>query len=374
VATETDLLVLGGGPGGYTAAIRAAQLGVDTTLVERAAYGGTCLNDGCIPSKALLSATKRVADIRDADAMGIHADPTVDADTLFDWVEGIVTDMSASVRKLCLGNGVDLVEGEGRFLDGETLAVEDERIRFEHAVVATGSQPVALPGVSFEQSGVRDAAAAFAWERLPEQLVVVGAGYIGMELAGAFATLGVDVTVVEEERYPLVAYERDLVRPVKKALEARGVEFVFEARAEAWTGEAVRVTTPDGTRSMPGDSVLVAVGREPRTAWGWPISASNAARAGLSQRTSGWRRRRRTCSRSETPLASHCSRTRPRQRARWRRRRWRASGRRWPTARYRQRSLPAPRSRPSVTRKRRPPRPGWTRRSDSSRSTRTGGR
>jgi dihydrolipoamide dehydrogenase len=265
-AAATDLAVVGGGPGGYTAAIRAAQLGVETTLVERAAYGGTCLNDGCIPSKALLSTTSLIRRAREAESMGVYADPTVDAGELFEWTADVVDGMARSVRKLCLGNGVTLREGTASFLDEQTLSVDGDTLAFDQCVLATGSQPTVLPGFPFDDEDVLDAGAALELGDVPDALVVVGAGYIGIELSLVFATLGSDVTVLEAEDRPLLNYEHDLVRPVLDRLtEDLDVEFVFETAAREWTGDAVLADTVDGERSFPADRCLVAVGREPNS-------------------------------------------------------------------------------------------------------------
>src|SRR6056297_508837 len=156
VTTGTEVLVIGGGPGGYVAAIRAAQLGLDTTLVERDAYGGTCLNRGCIPSKALISAADVAHDAREAEAMGVFADPAVDMAAMSEWKDGVVTRLTRGVESLCESAGVNLIEGTAEFVDRETVRVAhggagqgSETIAFDDAVVATGSRPVELPDLPF---------------------------------------------------------------------------------------------------------------------------------------------------------------------------------------------------------------------------------
>lgn len=282
VATGTDVLVIGGGPGGYVAAIRAAQRDLDVTLVERDAYGGTCLNHGCIPSKAFITAADVAHEAGNAEAMGIHADPAVDAGGLADWRDGVVDRMSGSVEKLCKANGVDLLAGTARFEDDHVARVAHENeggrtgtetgtVEFEHAVVATGSRPVSLPGFGFDAEPVWDSAAALSVRELPDRLVVVGAGYIGMELSAAFAKLGVDVTVLEALDDVLPGYEDDVARTVRRRASDLGVEFRFGRAATGWRenadgGIVVRATDGDGEEtSHPADRVLVAVGREPVT-------------------------------------------------------------------------------------------------------------
>jgi dihydrolipoamide dehydrogenase len=278
VTTGTDVLVIGGGPGGYVAAIRGAQRGLDVTLVERDAYGGTCLNRGCIPSKALITAADLAHEAGDAERMGIHADPAVDMERTSAWRGDVVDRLTGGVEKLCKANGVNLIEGTAEFAGERTARVVHggegqgaETIEFEHAVVATGSRPVELPGLPFADEPVLDSAAALELDRIPDRLVVVGAGYIGMELSTTFAKFGSDVTVVEMLADVLPGYEDDVSRLVRERAEELGVEFQFGEGATGWRdgadgGVVVTAEDDDGTESRyPADRVLVAVGREPVT-------------------------------------------------------------------------------------------------------------
>jgi dihydrolipoamide dehydrogenase len=275
VATTTDVLIIGAGPGGYVAAIRAAQQGLDVTLAERNAVGGTCLNHGCIPSKAVISGAEVAADARSADHMGISADVDVDYGQLVDWKDGVVDQLTGGVEALCARHDVHLVEGLVIFEDDSSARLihegqgeGSESFEFEHAIVATGSRPIEVPGFSFETDYVRDAREMLALDSVPDELVVVGAGYIGMELSTAFAKLGADVTVVEMLDRVLPAYEADVSRVVQQRAEDLGIEFRFghaaaghEATAD---GAVVRTETEDGdTAEFAADEVLVAVGREP---------------------------------------------------------------------------------------------------------------
>ncbi|WP_247005690.1 dihydrolipoyl dehydrogenase [Halorientalis litorea] len=277
VTTGTDVLVIGAGPGGYVAAIRAAQLDLDVTLVERDAYGGTCLNHGCIPSKALISATDLAHRAREGAEMGVHADPTVDMAEMVDWKAEVVDHLTSGVEKLCKGNGVNLIEGTAEFTGEYTARVAhggegqgSESIEFEHAVLATGSRPVELPGFAFDGENVLSSRHALALDDVPDRLLVVGAGYIGMELATVFAKAGSAVTVVEALDSALPGYEEDVTRVVRRRAESLGVEFNFGEAAEDWTddgdGLTVRTESEDGTvAEYAADRVLVAVGREPVT-------------------------------------------------------------------------------------------------------------
>jgi len=277
VATGTDVLVIGGGPGGYVAAIRAAQRDLDVTLVEKDAYGGTCLNHGCIPSKAFITAADVAHDAGNAEAMGIHADPAVDMAGMAAWKDDVVTQLTSGVEKLCKANGVHLIEGTAAFKDDHTARIAHagdgqgmESVEFEDCIIATGSRPIQIPGFPFADEHVWASKDALAAEAVPDELVVVGAGYIGMELSTMFAKVGADVTVVEMLDAALPAYEDDVTRIVRSRAEDLGVDFRFGEGASEWgeAGDGIEVVTEtdEGETSTYGaDKVLVAVGREPVT-------------------------------------------------------------------------------------------------------------
>ena len=277
VSTGTELLVIGGGPGGYTAAIRGAQLGLDTTLVEMEAYGGTCLNVGCIPSKAYITAADMKHRVEGAENMGIHARADVDMKGLKTWKDGVVDQLTGGVEKLCKANGVNLVEGRAEFASENRVRVVhggegqgSESIEFEHAIVATGSRPMEVPGFEFDEERILSSTGALALESVPESMLVVGGGYIGMELSTAYAKLGTDVTVVEMLEDILPGYDSDITRVVRNHAEELGIEFDFGQRASSWSvaGDDTRVVTEDEGGEeyrYDAETVLVAVGREPVT-------------------------------------------------------------------------------------------------------------
>ncbi|ESP87743.1 dihydrolipoyl dehydrogenase [Candidatus Halobonum tyrrellensis] len=277
ISTGTDVAVVGGGPGGYVAAIRAAQRGLDTTLIERDAFGGVCLNHGCIPSKAFIHGADVAHAARTAEDIGVHADPAVDAGQMQSWKSDVVDQLTGGVEKLCKANGVNLVSGTATFAGEHKLRVAhggqgqgSESIEFEHAVVATGSRPVEIPGFGFDEGPVLSSRDLLRMERVPDEMVVVGAGYIGMELSTMLAKLGTDVTVVEMLDDVLPGYEEDVKRVVRTRAEALGVEFHFGEGASEWSDDGDGVTvvteTEDGAESeYGGEAVLVAVGREPVT-------------------------------------------------------------------------------------------------------------
>jgi len=269
---DTELLIVGGGPAGYSAAIRAGQRGLDVTLVADGAVGGTCLNHGCIPSKALLTATGRVQSVETAQEMGIYVEPYVDVAEMAAWKDGVVDRLTSGVEQLCAANGVDVIDGFARFEDEHTVSVDgSSEITFEAAIVATGSRPVSLPGFDFDDEPILDSRQALALDAAPPRLLVVGAGYIGMELSTVFARLGSDVTVVEMLDGPLPQYDDELTAPVVEAATDLGIDFNFGEAASGWrsTGRGVVVTTETETGETfdyDADRVLVAVGREPVTA------------------------------------------------------------------------------------------------------------
>ena len=272
ITTEnTTLLVIGGGPGGYVAAIRAGQLGIPTVLVEGADLGGTCLNIGCIPSKALIHAAdafQQAASYAGDSPLGIRTGaPTIDIARTVAWKDGIVKRLTGGVGALLKKNGVKVVQGWARIVDGKAVDVGDLRIRCEHLLLATGSTPVELPFMPFG-GNVVSSTEALAPGTLPEHLVVVGAGYIGLELGIAYRKLGARVTVVEAAGRVLPAYDDELVKPVAASLKRLGVEIHLESSVLglADDGRGVRMKNGGGEEAvLAADRVLVAVGRRPRT-------------------------------------------------------------------------------------------------------------
>ena len=278
----TTLLIIGGGPGGYVAAIRATQLGIATTLVEGEKLGGTCLNIGCIPSKALIHAANefdRVVHYANASPLGIRVEaPRIEIDRTVKWKDGIVARLTDGVGALLKKNGVQVVKGWAKIVDGKTAEVtaaadaqDPVRIGCEHLLIATGSIPVALPSMPFG-GNVISSTEALAPPALPRRLVVVGAGYIGLELGIAYRKLGCEVTVVEALERVLPAYDDELVKPVAASLRRLGIQLHLGCKVEGLgaAGDAVRIRDAQGEESaLPADQVLVAVGRRPHTeGWG----------------------------------------------------------------------------------------------------------
>jgi len=273
---STTLLVIGGGPGGYVAAIRAGQLGIQTVLVEAATPGGTCLNIGCIPSKALIHAAEefdKAKHYADGSALGIMAGaPSIDVSRTVQWKDGIVKRLTSGVGALLKKNDVQVIKGFARILDGKTVEVKGEngellRVRCEHLLLASGSEPVELPFMPFGGMVV-SSTEALSPADVPRRLVVVGAGYIGLELGTAYRKLGAEVTVVEALDRVLPAYDAELTKPVGAALKRLGVELRMGSSVLGLNaaGDGVRVKDANGEETvLAADRVLVAVGRRPRS-------------------------------------------------------------------------------------------------------------
>lgn len=272
----TKLLVIGGGPGGYVAAIRAGQLGIPTVLAEGASLGGTCLNIGCIPSKAIIHAAEEFERARHqaaGSALGIRvSDPQIDIAQTVRWKDGIVARLTGGVGTLLRKAGVQVLKGWAQIEDGKTATVqlqggESVRVRCEHLLLATGSEPVELPSMPFG-GPIWSSTDALSPDVLPKRLVVVGAGYIGLELGIAYRKLGVEVTVVEAAQRVLPSYDEELTEPVLQALQKQGVVLHLGCSVADWDarhGVHVRNARADEF-ALPAERVLVAVGRRPRTA------------------------------------------------------------------------------------------------------------
>lgn len=270
---ETDTIVIGAGPGGYVAAIRAAQLGQKVTIVEKGSLGGVCLNVGCIPSKALISASHRYDEAKNSDAIGINAENvTLDFSKVQEWKSGVVNKLTGGVEGLLKGNKVDIVQGEAYFVDENSVRVMDENsaqtYTFKHAIIATGSRPVEIPGFKYSKR-VIDSTGALNLDELPKKLVIVGGGYIGVELGTAYANFGTEVTIIEGMKEILGGFEKQMTALVKRNLKKKNVTVVTNASAKGVeeTDEGVKVTyeAKGEEHTVEADYVLVTVGRKPNT-------------------------------------------------------------------------------------------------------------
>lgn len=273
---DSEVLVIGAGPGGYHAAIRAAQLNLDVTLVERDFVGGNCLARGCIPSKALISSVDQAYDLNQAEERGIYADLSIEFHELVDWKDGIVSDIGLQLRELCELNGIELIKGVAEFTDLHKVRIsEGERSlasefqTFDNAIVATGSRPTKLEGFEFDGTHVLDSSHLLSLEEMPRSLLIIGAGYISMEFATMLSKLGTKVVVVAREGFDsmLRKYEDDIGILARERAQELGVEF-HAGTPRSWeqTGDGVSVTVdaPDGeTLTFGVEHILVAIGRDP---------------------------------------------------------------------------------------------------------------
>jgi dihydrolipoamide dehydrogenase len=270
---EAGVLIIGSGPGGYAAAFRAADLGLDVTMVDpHPQPGGVCLYTGCIPSKTLLFLSELIHDAARSAHMGVTFDkPRIDLAALRGWKSEVIGSLSGGLVSLCKQRGIQLLEGRARFENSGIVRLEDSevrRIRFKHAVIATGSQTIPYPGAAFQPgSRIVDSAGALALADIPETLLIIGGGYVGLELGTVYSALGSRVTVVEMAEELLPNIDRDLVEPLQRQLLSlfEGIHFKTKVVSMQETDTGVDVVL-DGDGAEPKqrfDRVLVAIGRRP---------------------------------------------------------------------------------------------------------------
>jgi len=282
-----DAVVIGAGPGGYPAAIRLGQLKVKTAIIEREYFGGVCLNVGCIPSKAVIHAAKMYEKMSHADDLGIvlSAKPTLDMSKLQTWKGGVVNKLTGGVRTLLKGNGVTMIEGNAKLEksgpDGHRITVTGgagsggtETIIAKNIVLATGSRPFEIPGFKIDQKRVIDSTGALALDAVPPRMIVIGGGYIGLELGMVYAKFGSKVTVVEALPRVLASMDKDCVGVVERKLKKMGVEVLANTKAKSWEDKGDRavltVELQDGSirssaATIDADKILLSIGRRPNS-------------------------------------------------------------------------------------------------------------
>ena len=275
---DYDLVVIGGGPGGYVAALRAAQLGLRVACVERRSrLGGTCLNVGCIPSKALLHSSERYSQVR--HGLGDHGivvgDVELDLAAMMARKEKVVADLGRGIAFLLEKNGVTRLEGTGSIPEPGVVSVEREegqqRLATRNVLIATGSESAGLPGLEIDEKQIVSSTGALALEQVPERLVVIGAGAIGLELGSVWSRLGAEVTVVEILDHVLPGMDREIGKQARRVLAKQGLRFQLTTRvtgsAQGAAGVTLSTEPVDGgeAHELPADVVLVAIGRVPYT-------------------------------------------------------------------------------------------------------------
>lgn len=274
--TGYDVCVIGAGPGGYVAAIRSAQLGLKTCIIEREYLGGVCLNVGCIPSKAMIAASKFYDSAQNkAAVMGIKISKVeLDMKTLKSWKESVSQKMSGGVSQLLKGNQVEIIEGEATFTSATSLTVKSSKgeveIQSKNYIVATGSRPIQVPGFEFDEKTIMSSTGALDLEEVPKKLVVIGGGYIGLEISSYLRKLGAEVTILEAGKGLLAGVvDPEAVAVVERKLKKDGVKLQFEAFAKSYTKKGNKVTVTAEVKGQAEtfecDKVLVTVGRKPNS-------------------------------------------------------------------------------------------------------------
>lgn len=274
IETGTDVLVIGAGPGGYHAAIRAAQRGKDVTVVEKEKVGGTCLNHGCIPAKAIIHASKFRDDMKHWNEIGINAKcDDVDFESIQEWKDETVEKLDQGILKIFDNLGIEMVKGTAYFEDSNTVRVEEEHnaetIKFDKAVIAAGTTPIEIPSMSFDMDRVISSREVLELQKVPDEIVVIGGGYIGMEAVTKFCKFGATVKVLEAEDRVLSNFEEDIVHHLKEVSPDYGDEIYTNVKAKEVIYDdddkpIVVAEQEDGSeKEIKGDYVLVAVGRTP---------------------------------------------------------------------------------------------------------------
>ncbi len=271
---QAEALVIGAGPGGYVAAIKLAQLGKKTILIDRDKLGGECLNYGCIPSKALIHAANLYENISKSDSIGITvSDTKVNIEKLQEWKSGVVSKLRGGIATLCKGNNIEVIFGEASFDSSYSVTVKtstgNEIVHSDKIIIATGSKPVELPALKFDGKRIISSKEALELSRIPEDLVVVGGGAIGLEIGILYAKFGTKLTVIELTDQLLPGTDPDLVQIVSRTLRRLGANVLLKSKVvgheDAGNREKVLIETPNGPESFETDVVLVSVGRRPLT-------------------------------------------------------------------------------------------------------------
>ena len=273
---DTELLVIGAGPGGYTAAFRAADLGMDVTLVERyESLGGVCLNVGCIPSKALLHTA---AIIRETEHMASHgvtfSPPKIDREKLLGFKQSVVQKLTGGLGQMAKQRKVTRKTGEAKFVDAHTVAIDGEKLSFKQCIIAAGSQVFKLPGMPWDDERLMDSTDALEMREIPGSMLIIGGGIIGLEMAAVYSALGTEITIVEMMDQIIPGADKDLVRPLMQHIKKQYKDIKLKSKVTACTaGKKGLEVEFDGADKVTYDRVLVAVGRVPN---GGLLDAENA--------------------------------------------------------------------------------------------------
>ncbi|MFH1017375.1 MAG: dihydrolipoyl dehydrogenase [Pseudomonadota bacterium] len=271
--TRYDVVVLGAGPGGYVAAIRLGQLGKSVALVERAELGGVCLNWGCIPSKALIHAAKLYEQIRSAHELGITVKGlAIDLAKTQEWKRESVRKLTSGVAQLAKAVGVKIIRAEGKFETPNRIRLTgaesgQDVIEFEHAIVATGSRPIEIPGFAIDGKHVVDSKDALDWTEAPKRLLIIGGGVIGMEIGMLYRNLGSEIAVVEMMDQLLPGIDAEIAQALQRICRKKGIAVHISSKATGYRktkdGLAVGIEGPKGKQELVCDVILLSIGRAP---------------------------------------------------------------------------------------------------------------
>tara|TARA_Y100000590_G_scaffold46904_2_gene49688 strand:- start:4853 stop:6250 length:1398 start_codon:yes stop_codon:yes gene_type:complete len=276
MSEKFDVTVIGGGPGGYVCAIRLSQLGLKTACVEsRASLGGTCLNVGCIPSKSLLNLSEKFHNAKSFEKIGIETgEIKLNLDKMMKNKDKAVADLTKGVEFLFKKNKVTYYKGEGSFESEKTIKIQGsegtKKIQTNKTIISTGSEPVSLPGIDFDENKILSSTGALSISKLPSKMIVVGGGYIGLEMGSVWSRLGTEVTVVEFLDHITPGMDRDISNEFMKILQKQGLKFNLNTKVEKITkqsdGVTVETLQKDGKKNKHEvDVVLISVGRRPYT-------------------------------------------------------------------------------------------------------------
>lgn len=263
-----DAIVIGGGPGGYVAAIRLAQLGKSVALIEKGTLGGVCLNWGCIPSKALVHAAKTYEEIQSASEIGIDVKSvSLDLKKTQIWKEGIVKKLTGGIAQLVKASGVEIIKGEAHFETDHRVRVDDKKIEFDSAIVSVGSKPIEIPGFSIDGKNVFDSKDALNWTQPPERLLVIGGGVIGLEIGMLFQKFGSALTVVEMTDQLLPGVDTEIAQTMQRVCRKKRIKAHLSSKALGYKrtkeGLVVTIESSKGKEEILSDAILLAVGRRP---------------------------------------------------------------------------------------------------------------
>jgi len=262
----TEVAIIGAGPGGYVAAIRAAQLGKKVTLIENDKLGGICLNYGCIPSKALISASEFYSKIKKSSLMGIHVEKaSMNFTEMQSWKDAIVNKLNKGVEFLCKKNKIDIINGTATFESSSKLKIDDKELNFNKAIIATGSKSIEIPNFKFDGKKIIGSRQALYLDKIPGKLAVIGGGYIGLELGTVYAKLGSKVSIIEMTSQLLPGTEKDIVDIIHRNLKKLDADIYLNSTAKSYKNDRVKMLSETGDIEIKADIVLVAVGRYPNT-------------------------------------------------------------------------------------------------------------